>query len=677
MNLRPFIKQYRRRSICFALLNLPCFFASAGATVLLTGPCSQDTTRQLKQVVCLNQSGYNTGWPKRFTAPLAPEGAVFQITGKGKGNILYSGRIVKGTGDFSSFNPVDTAQQYIIKVSGGNLQEGVSYPFNIGRFWLENTLTQSALDFMVDSRSITGTHPSAYGGTPWRDGTFYSYEVPSLVLQYLSNPAFYENAPVQINYKKDRAMVLDSNFKYYMEAEGQTALQTVRKYYRAIDAPVGPHVPDIIQLIHWGIGYYLIDPVTRDPSGGDEGRKLHPQTLEQFAYFLYGYPYFKEYFTAQFYQQAKQLVTKEWAYTGLFGVFTAIGSGKGREAPGHSVMPNLFMYEVAMRDGDKDAERYFRAAYLQTEWIIQNLDLNDPRTTKGQRMNEHQLITALVYFLKQYPDKAPPKLKEKITKWIDIAIARSDNMWDFRRYDLGKNWTIPGYSETGNITGFPAIAVAAASVTQNAQQKERLLQLATAAIDDLFGRNPQNACSPSQKDLGFTNLEKGWPKEYTRDVCARLETVRGTFSSISTTDMYPYNPAGKFGHLEGWVVFNAGWNVSLAYLNNYDTRLSVMDKHYKSAVETVPGNSDIYVQLEAPAVTSGQIKLNYTDANGLEKALILKQVPSYGHIYRGVFKTALLVGASAPVTLSYGGGLFKKTILLIRNKDRVTITQIR
>jgi hypothetical protein len=29
--------------------------------------------------------------------------------------------------------------------------------------------------------------------------------------------------------------------------------------------------------------------------------------------------------------------------------------------------------------------------------------------------------------------------------------------------------------------------------------------------------------------------------------------------------MYPFNPAGAFRHSEGWVNFNAAWNVALAY----------------------------------------------------------------------------------------------------------------
>jgi hypothetical protein len=26
---------------------------------------------------------------------------------------------------------------------------------------------------MIDCRSVLGKHPSAYGGSPWRDGTYY------------------------------------------------------------------------------------------------------------------------------------------------------------------------------------------------------------------------------------------------------------------------------------------------------------------------------------------------------------------------------------------------------------------------------------------------------------------------------------------------------------------------
>ena len=40
---------------------------------------------------------------------------------------------------------------------------------------------------------------------------------------------------------------------------------------------------------------------------------------------------------------------------------------------------------------------YLDAAVKQTEWIIKNLDWNDPRTTKGHRLSEHRTIPNLVW----------------------------------------------------------------------------------------------------------------------------------------------------------------------------------------------------------------------------------------------------------------------------------------
>ena len=46
----------------------------------------------------------------------------------------------------------------------------------------------------------------------------------------------------------------------------------------------------------------------------------------------------------------------------LYDVITVVGTGKGRECPGHSIMPNLFMYEVAKREGLADTDRFLEAA---------------------------------------------------------------------------------------------------------------------------------------------------------------------------------------------------------------------------------------------------------------------------------------------------------------------------
>ena len=63
------------------------------------------------------------------------------------------------------------------------------------------------------------------------------------------------------------------------------------------------------------------------------------------------------------------------------------------------------MYEVAKREGRKDAQKYMNAAINQTQWIVKNTDWNDPRTTKGHRLSEHRTIPNLVWFLKNIPYK--------------------------------------------------------------------------------------------------------------------------------------------------------------------------------------------------------------------------------------------------------------------------------
>lgn len=238
---------------------------------------------------------------------------------------------------------------------------------------------------------------------------------------------------------------------------------------------------------------------------------------------------------------------------------------KGREAPGHSIVPNLLMHEVAKREGRADADIYLDAAVMQGDWCVKNLDWSDPRTTKGQRMSEHRTIPNLVWLLQKYPQAAPAGLKEKITAWAKVAVDRSDNFWDFRRYDLENEWAIPKLNDVGNSLSLPAIATAASWVVDDAKLKQRLAEIATASVDHVFGRNPRLAAAPDRPANGFPEIERGWPKSHPDDVCARLELCRGTFASLPSTEMYPFNPSDAYRHAEGWVNYGASWCISLAY----------------------------------------------------------------------------------------------------------------
>lgn len=93
-------------------------------------------------------------------------------------------------------------------------------------------------------------------------------------------------------------------------------------------------------------------------------------------------------------------------------------------------------------------------------------------------------------------------------------VSRSDNLWDFRRFDLDRHWSIPRLNEPGNLAAFTASAIAASWVVEDAALRDRLRVLAVAQMDNLFGRNPQLAASPSYPRQGFPLVKHSWPELY-------------------------------------------------------------------------------------------------------------------------------------------------------------------
>ncbi len=630
--------------------------------------------------VMVNQSGYNLDWPKRFTAPLAKGEAEFTITPADGSNVLYSGKVLGGVGDFTDFRPAATGQEYVITVTGGELKPGRSDPFAIAPLWLERVCLDPTLRFMSDCRSVVGTHPSAYGACPWRDGTDYDFAIPSLVLLYLANPAYYEQAPVEINWQQDRAKLLAPGFKFFGDGGGQPAFAAARIYYTKLEAPVGAHVPDLVQLLHWGVGFYLAK------AGAAEGEpttaKLPPpQTLEQLAFFLYVYPHIKPYISDRFYATARDYVFAHWDKAGLFGVQTKVGSFKGYDCPGHSIMPNLLLYEVARREGRAEAERYFNAAYDQTQWIIEKLDLHDPHTTKGQRMAEIKLPTGLVLMQRDYGDRAPAGLAAKLEQWAQSASARSANLWDFRKYD-DANWTLPrfegskehggaGWNEPGNIAGFPGLCFAVASVLPEAAQHARLEQLAAAHFDDLFGRNPLAAHSSERGPQDYRGVERGWPKKFSRNTCARIELCRGGLNSSCASEHYPFNPGGAFRHCEGWVNFNTAFNVGLAYAMWHDTRLALRDDAGQPVTQLKTGQA-VQVHLRAPTDHATQFSVTITNGK-TEQKLPLQAAAAAPWEHAATVKLSeqpdgqpgtLVVKKGDALKFSYGHGFLRRELAL-------------
>lgn len=530
--------------------------------------------------IALNQVGFESGRPKRFTAPLSPDDTAFGVRGKGGAEVLHRGVVRGGVGDFSDFRE---SGEFVIELTGGDLGPGSSDPFVIEPDLWQDYFWQPAVDFLIDSRSVVGTHPSAYGGSPWRDGTYYDAIIPSLVMLHRSDPRRVAAMPRQIDWEADKKRVLDPAFKFDAKNPGsEGVMDAVRKYYTELDPPAAD-APDVVKLIHWGAGYYLCHPATKDPSGDPDPRQIHSQTVEQIAFVVWAWPEFKQWLPDSFYERCRSFceanwsrsfeVDKWWDPATYLTVEQLAGKNptggllhpyKGRHAPGHSIVPNLLMYEVAKRDGRPDPGRYLKAAVAQAAWVVDNIDWNDPRTTKGHRMSEHRTVPNLVWLLERHPDQAPEGLKEKIAAWAKVAARRSDNLWDFRRYDEESHWTIPKLNDVGNWAGAPSVFLAASRAVEDPALKARMKELAVSHADALFGRNPRMAASTA-KMHGFTGIDRTWPNVFQNNTCARLELCRGSLDSGPGTEMFPFNPQGAYRHAEGWVNYGAAWCMSLAY----------------------------------------------------------------------------------------------------------------
>lgn len=553
------------------------------------------------QPVMVNQSGYNTQAIKRFTAPLATDGTPFWVVKAGEQENLFQGTIQGHIGDFTAFDPPGTAE-YQIVVKGQTV--GKSFPFFIAPYLMERVSYKPALQFMIDDRCWYG-NTTAYAptqenagcpflGVAWRDSHQFSFELQALINLYFSNP--------------------DAFSVERMPIEG---------HYEGLREQLPAHTPEVVRLIYYAVDIYL------------RGKVNHTLLKEQLAYFLYAYPMLKQYIPENVYQEACDYLFGIWGDTAhdrwrwhdidhdanLFQTYTIIGTGKGQFPPGHSIAPNLMLYEVAKREGRKDAEKYWEAAYKQTEWIMAHLNWQDPATTKGQRMNEYVTLQNLGYFLQQYPNKCPKGLAKKITDWAKIIVLRGNNLWDFRKYSDSK-WVIPdikpasdptfnpngSFNEPGNIAGFPAAALIAKEVVGDKTLQHQLAVLAVGQMDNVFGRNPAGRHYSYDALTDFAGADLPWFQEL-EGGAGMLQTVRGVLDGSPKEDMYPYKPyGGDPGHTEGWVTFNTAWIEGIAYRNHDLTHLNLFDADFKQVLKRASRSAQIGLRLAAPLNLDASIK---------------------------------------------------------------------
>lgn len=616
--------------------------------------------------VLVNQIGYDTGTSMRATVPNAVDGTKFQVVNAHTQEVAYEGTVVGNVADFTAWSEV--GGEYYITCAGAQ-----SYNFSIGTNLIYRRSVENALKFMAETRSDDFCVGRA--GIGWRDSHQFSFELNGLVLQYMANPALYDNMDYQI---------YQASSCEYEELRVQDE-------------------PALIWLIQFAaLRYYDL--------GVNEGKKLHMLTKEQLAYYLYIYPEISEYVDKETYEKIRDYTISVWGTNAcnlewygvsgtnhnLYSLQTAFGGLKGSQPPGHSIVPNLLMYEVAKRDGlgEDVANKFFQAAYDNCAYLIgDSFDLNDPFYNKGQRMSEYITIPALAWFLEEYPSKAPAGLREAIESWAKTTIARSDNMWDIRMavsMDAGDDkysfhnpalsgrklsqdyWTGAAYAnadqqanylsggapknEPGNQAGLQAVTYAAARVLGGGETSTRLKALGVAAIDDLFGRNPSGRAAFYHFTRDFVGGDLGWYAQY-KGGNGVLEGHTAVIDANAPEGCYPYNPdAYNTGYTEGWVAYNTAWNASLAYAAANAVALEVQKPDGGAKVGT-----DLTIILRAPANLDSSktetVEVVVTTAEGEQIRVKLTETANSSQYFRGTYTLPDV----ASVTVSYGSGLFRNS----------------
>lgn len=610
---------------------------------------SPSTGTGAPQPVIINQTGYDLGGPKRFTAPHADDGDAFEVVDADDA-VVFSGTVEGQIGDFTAFDPASTGPFRILV--HGAAGEGDSYEFGIGANWTERISYDNAIAFMSDVRCfygelegqpLNGTDQFCTRGLGWRDSHQMSFELSSLVDLYTANPG-----PI-------------------------AAIRMPDAVYTGLQYPTADGSPEIARLIAWGAEIYL------------RGQYDHALIKEQLASFLWAYPMLSEWIPQDLYDDVRDYLFPIWTkasysryawhdYTphtaDLTQVYTQIGTGKGEFPPGHSVVPNLRLAEVAEREGRTDADLYRDAALAQAAWLVDNVDLHDPLTTKGQRQGEYLLMTALATLAAEVPaSELPAGLGAFATEWAEVAIERSANMWDFRRYSDDR-WTIPSFTggssedpnESGNVLGFPAAALAATTLITDEATNARLVEIAQAHVDDVFGRNPTGRAAQyriNDPELGFEGLDLGWFSEY-QGGYGLLQGSHGVFDGSPKNGHYPFNTSvANIGHTEGWVTFNTAWLESLAWRAYTSTEVAV-DAASAPADGTVGVTLRAPLNMDAAGGNTGAVQVSVDGA--APTALTVTQTGVNALDYTAELDLAAL-GAEAgdTVTVSYGLGTFARS----------------
>lgn len=666
---------YRTKIVTFLLCGGLIFGQS-------TAYAQENVQIERKGPPLVNQAGYNLNEAKRVVVPGAADGVVFEVRryeepAPGQvepcvGEVVYEGKIQDYAGDFSSFNPDEPGQLYVITVPG----HGRSYPFRVADHFMEALSSRLAYQFFIDVRGGTDVATfdptSVAGGGPSRDGGAYTLETPFEVLLFASNPALFDRWTEEM-------------------------------------APTD--VPDLIDLILWHGAFAYDFRDYNGPTGhrpyflGYEGEQLrtydYQNTLDHIAAVLAAYHSFlKPYLPEETYNKYREVALRLWEpYDRHKVVRYWVKSSKSIDegwqefnemgnALGQSVLRNLFMYQAEQHEPDGDPERFLAYAREATRDLIANWHFDNPRHTWLHRNGEHVGPQALAYFLMVAPDDAPPGTREKLESWRDYIVERTNNLWHYRTHS-DTEWAHPQSKEVGTVAGLGGAMFAVAHVLDDPE----LRALGWSQVNFVFGLNPVGAHlsnkSAERVETGgyWPGIERGWP-DALPDGAGKLGMVRGTLDGSPLNHAFPYNPEGYAGvdadryyATEGWAVTNRAWMSTVIFSTPGSHDVSLFDPANHSRRTTAAPGDSVLIRLKAALnrshekVETGWVDVLVRSSNnpGISQRVKVKETgPDTGvfeasiHIVpRGQQGPGRLAAAAGDeVVVSYGYLGFEKTALL-------------
>ena len=153
-----------------------------------------NVNKTVDKQILVNQCGYDIGKSKRATFANGERGSTFYLKQSSDATVVFQGIIYNQVADFTNY---DTEGEYYLECDGVTSQN-----FKIANNRILDVSLLNSLKFMEmarqDAFDVGGS--TGYG---WRDSHQFSFEVNSLVMQYMSNPSYYENLPRDV-YKVDK-----------------------------------------------------------------------------------------------------------------------------------------------------------------------------------------------------------------------------------------------------------------------------------------------------------------------------------------------------------------------------------------------------------------------------------------------------------------------------------------